>query len=111
MPLPLLPRPTGSFAIAQAEGEWLTERTAGRVCAWRQYLRRREEEDLGATLQRHERTGRPLEDKSFVQQISRLLARDPLPGKPGRPRRDENEYGVPILLWAKIDGIMRRHWQ
>jgi REP-associated tyrosine transposase len=75
---------------ALAEGEWLTERTAGWVCTWRQYLRRREEEDLGAALQRHERTGRPLGDKSFVQKLSHLLGRDLLPGKPGRPRRGKN---------------------
>jgi hypothetical protein len=74
---------------ALAEGGWLTERTAGWGCTWRQYLRRREEEDLGAAL-RHERTGRPLGDKSFVEKLSRLLARDLLPGKRGRPRKGGN---------------------
>ena len=94
----------GSFVIALAEGEWLTERTAGWVRTWRQYLRRREEEDLGATLQRHERT-RPLGDRSFVDELSRLLARNLLPGKLGRPRKDRSWYGVPLLLHYGLESM------
>ena len=36
-----------------------------------------------------------LGDKSFVQRLSRLLSRDLLPGRAGRPTKNENQYGVP----------------
>jgi hypothetical protein len=44
----------------------------------------RQEDDLEyvAGLRRHERTGRPLGDESFLRRIGRLLGRDLLPKKP-----------------------------
>jgi hypothetical protein len=43
-----------------AEGAWLAERIAGWVCAWREFLMQRDEDGFAASMQRHERTGRPL---------------------------------------------------
>jgi putative transposase len=36
---------------------------------------------------RHERSGRPLGDERFVEQVSKLIGRDLMPKKPGRKRK------------------------
>ena len=70
-----------------AEAEWLAERTAGWVCTWRAYLRRRDEMGLGEQMHSRERTGRPLGDERFVKKLERLLGRCLRPGKAGRPKK------------------------
>jgi REP-associated tyrosine transposase len=85
----------GGRGDALAEGDWLTERMAEWTCTWRQYLRQREDEAWIGALQRHERTGRPLGDKRFVQKLGRRLGRDLLPGKPGRPRKGKKRTTAP----------------
>ncbi|MCP4493631.1 MAG: transposase, partial [Gammaproteobacteria bacterium] len=37
-------------------------------------------------FRRHTRTGRPLGDEGFVQQVSKLIGRDLIPKKPGRKK-------------------------
>ena len=69
------------------ETDWLTERIAGWVCTWAKYLRSREEREFAAMMRRHENTGRPLGEKSFVKKLEALLGRTLLPGKPGRPKK------------------------
>jgi putative transposase len=71
---------------AVAQGQWLREQTVGWVCTWGEFLLQRVEEDLAAKLRLHERTGRPLGERPFVQRLEQSLARALLPGKPGRPR-------------------------
>ena len=66
-----------------AETDWLTDMTAGWVCTWREYLRQDEVSALGETLRRHESTGRPLGEESFVRKIGVLVGRDLLRQKPG----------------------------
>ncbi|MFP4054696.1 MAG: transposase [Phycisphaerae bacterium] len=75
---------------AVAEGEWLTERTAGWVCPWREYLQAEDDAGLADLLGRHENTGRPLGERSFVQRVGRLLGRNLAPKKPGPKRKEEN---------------------
>jgi len=66
-----------------AETDWLTDMTAGWVRTWREYLRQDEVSALGETLRRHESTGRPLGEESFVRKIGVLVGRDLLRQKPG----------------------------
>ena len=66
-----------------AETDWLTDLTSGWVCTWRKYLRQDEASVLGETLRRHETTGRPLGDESFVKRVGAMLRRDLLPKKRG----------------------------
>ncbi len=49
-------------------------------------------------LRRHERTGRPLGNESFIQHLEHKLGRNLAPQKGGRPKKAKNEYGVPRLL-------------
>ena len=37
----------------------------------------------------HERTGRPLGDEGFVQELSKLIGRDLMPIKSGRKKKDK----------------------
>jgi len=69
------------------ETDWLSERTAGWICAWGEYLAEPDGDGLGQTLRGHENTGRPLGAKAFVQRVGTLLGRNLLPGKGGRPRK------------------------
>jgi putative transposase len=73
-----------------AQSAWLEERTAGWVCTWGEYLMADDGRDVAAAMRRHESTGRPMGDNSFVEKMSRLLGRDLLPKKPGPKRREEN---------------------
>ena len=66
-----------------ADGDWLEERIAGWVCTWGEYLTDGDDPQLGPRLRRHENTGRPLGERTFVERLSRLLERDLLPKKPG----------------------------
>lgn len=66
-----------------AETDWLTDMTAGWVCTWRKYLRQDDVSALGQTLRRHEGTGRPLGEESFIRKIGVLVRRQLLPQKPG----------------------------
>ena len=66
-----------------AEGDWLTERTKGWACSWREYLMQDDGRDAAETLRRHESTGRPLGDQAFLKKIGQLLGRDLVPRKPG----------------------------
>ena len=75
------------------ETDWLTDMIAGWVCTWRKYLRQDEVSPLGETLRRHESTGRPLGDESFVKRVGALLRRDLLPkkrGPKGKTKRKAN---------------------
>ena len=67
-----------------AKNEWLTERIAGWVCTWGEYLLDRDEAELTMRMRRRENTGRPLGDESFVAKLSVQLGRDLRPKKPGR---------------------------
>ena len=71
-----------------AESAWLNERTAGWVCPWADYLGAADGDGIGPALRLHERTGRPLGEKPFVERIGALLGRNLLPGKGGRPRKN-----------------------
>ncbi len=55
---------------------------------WREYLHEAESGDFVDTLQRHQRTGRPLGGPSFLDRLGDLLARDLKPKKPGRKRKN-----------------------
>ena len=71
-----------------AETDWLADRTAGWVCTWRKYLRQEEVSGVGEMLRRHESTGRPLGEESFLRKIGRLVGRDILRHKPGpKPKK------------------------
>ena len=73
-----------------AESAWLTERTAGWVCSWGEFLRQDEDPELAEALRRRERTGRPLGDEPFLRKMGRLLGRDLVPKKHGpTPKRPE----------------------
>jgi len=73
-----------------AEGDWLTERIAGWVCTWSQYLRGPDEADLATRIRQLENTGRPLGDAGFVRRLSAVLGRDLAKKKRGRKPRAEN---------------------
>jgi putative transposase len=72
---------------AIAEGAWLADRVGGWVCTWGEYLAESDGEETGRLLHRHESTGRPLGDRSFVEQVSAATGRDLVPKKPGRKRK------------------------
>ena len=56
----------------------------GLVPDWRTYLRRECSDTEIQALRRHERTGRPLGDDSFVRRLERLLDRSLFPGRARR---------------------------
>ncbi len=66
-----------------AETGWLTEMTAGWACTWREYLQQDDVSAFGETLRRHQSTGRPLGEESFVRKIGLLVGRNLLRHKPG----------------------------
>jgi putative transposase len=72
-----------------AEGGWLPERIGGWVCTWGEHLAEPPEQETGRLLRRHESTGRPLGDRSFVEQVSAAIGRDLVPKKPGRKPKKE----------------------
>ena len=49
------------------------------VADWRRYLAGVDDEVVGATMRRHESTGRPLGDENFVARLEALV------GRPLRP--------------------------
>ena len=61
------------------------------VADWRAYLAQESPEETIARLHLHERTGRPLGNRRFVGRLETLLGRTLIPGKPGRPRKKEDE--------------------
>jgi hypothetical protein len=65
--------------------EWCgrSERTAGWVCSWGEYLREGDGREVAATMRRHEGTGRPLGDRRVLEKVGRRLGRDLVPKKPG----------------------------
>ena len=69
---------------AIAEQRWLTERTDGWICTWREYLARDEWAETARQLRRCESTGRPVGDATFLQTVGQLLGRDLTPKKRGR---------------------------
>jgi putative transposase len=74
---------------AMAETAWLSERIAGWICTWREYLLEPEEAELAMAMRQRENTGRPLGDLDFIGRLGALLGRDLLPKKrgPKGPRR------------------------
>ena len=70
-----------------AKGAWLYERIAGWVCTWGELLAFQDEPSISLGLRKHERTGRALGDRPFLQRVGLLLGRNLLPGKAGRPPR------------------------
>jgi putative transposase len=80
----------GAKPDALAQSAWLTERTAGWVCSWGEYLMQNDGRDVAPAMRRHESTGRPLGDKSFVERVSTLLGRDLLPKKRGPKLKERN---------------------
>mgnify|MGYP000845672178 CR=1 FL=1 len=75
-------------ADAIAETGWLSERVAGWICPWGEYLAREDCESVAPLLRRGETTGRPIGDGRFLASLSRLLERDLTPKKRGpKPKR------------------------
>ena len=72
---------------ALAESAWLTERTAGWICTWREYLLEQEEREWIEQFRRRQTTGRPMGDESFLKTIGRRLARNLIPRNPAPPQR------------------------
>ena len=72
------------------ETAWLTERTAGWVCSWGEYLCTPDGAAVTEAMRRHENTGRPLGDYNFIRRVGTLLGRDIIPKKGGRPKKDKN---------------------
>jgi len=68
-----------------AESQWLVARVGDR---WGEYLEQRDEEEIGRRLRRCENTGRPLGEEPFLKRLGRLLGRNLLPGKGGRPKKN-----------------------
>jgi putative transposase len=64
--------------------DWLTERIAGWVCGWGEYLARSDSPETVSRLRRGESTGRPVGDPTFVANVARRLKRDLTPKTPGR---------------------------
>ncbi len=70
------------------DGAVMVKPLLSRVDDWRSFI-------VGATVSddslflRHERTGRPLGNKAFVQRVSKLLGQDLMPKKPGRKRKEK----------------------
>ncbi|MDD5722863.1 MAG: transposase [Syntrophales bacterium] len=60
----------------------------GMVGDWRQFLSGDVSDEEYGLLQRHERTGRPLGSKSFVERLENKLTRILTPQKGGRPKKD-----------------------
>jgi len=81
----------GQRADEVAEGDWLTELTAGWVCSWAEYLRGRDDPALSQAMQRCEHTGRPLGETPFLAELESQLHRPLLPRKPGRPPKDKDK--------------------
>jgi putative transposase len=67
-----------------AESQWLVERVGGR---WSEYLNQSDDDGLAQRLRRGENTGRPLGEEPFLKRLGRLLGRNLLPGKGGRPKK------------------------
>jgi len=57
-----------------------------RVNDWRAYLNSDLDESTKETFRLHERTGRPLGDETFLENIERIAGRSLRPQKPGRKR-------------------------
>ena len=74
---------------AVAEGTSSVERTAGWICTWQQYLPEQDEDGLAIAMRRHENTGRPLGDSSFVKRVGALVGRNLLLEKPGPKRKPQ----------------------
>ena len=73
-----------------AEVGWLAEMTAGWVCSWREYLAEKDALAIASTLRRHENTGRPLGDLTFLKRLGVALGRELLPKKPGPKKEKAN---------------------
>ena len=73
---------------AVAEGDWLTERIAGWVCSWGEYLRDPDEAALAKAMHTRENTGRALGDEGFLKKLGASLGRPLLPKRPGRRSKD-----------------------
>ena len=56
-----------------------------RVENWKKFIAATSQTDEGC-FRRHARTGRPLGDEGFVQQVSKLIGRDLILKKPGRKK-------------------------
>jgi putative transposase len=54
---------------------------------WRQFLSSDVSDEEYELLQRHERTGRPLGSKSFIERLENKLSRILIPQKGGRPKK------------------------
>lgn len=57
------------------------------VANWRNFLKSKNADEEHELLQRHERTGRPLGNKEFIEHLERKLTRNLLPQKGGRPKK------------------------
>ncbi len=57
------------------------------VGGWRKFLKSKFTEEEYDLLQRHERTGRPLGSKGFIEHLERKLTRKLAPQKGGRPKK------------------------
>lgn len=61
----------------------------GRVADWRSFLAGGLDEEEGAALRSHERSGHPLGSAAFLARLKSKLGRDVRPRRRGRPRRSK----------------------
>ena len=75
-----------------ADSDWLSDRIAGWVCSWGEYLTGEDLPETARLLRRGESTGRPIGDETFVTKVGRLLKRDLTPKKPGpKPKKPKQQ--------------------
>ncbi len=60
---------------------------------WEDFLKAGLEKPVYETLRRHERTGRPLGSRDFLETLERKLTRCLTPARPGRPRKKKGKLG------------------
>ena len=88
-----------------ADSSWLRERIAGWVCTWREFLLQPDpnQDQLARKLRRHEATGRPLGDATFIKALASRLGRNLTPAKRGRkPKSSRPDDQVVPKLAGKL---------
>ncbi len=73
-----------------------------RTESWETFLGENMDEETISFLQKHERTGKPLGEKSFVRNLEKETGRRFLPKKPGPKRKMQALKGVPRNVFKKV---------
>jgi putative transposase len=87
-----LARPTGDIRGASIFGRdnvVIFGRAGFHLLSWRKFLSVDASESEMTLFRKHERTGRPIGDKAFIERLERLLDRRLKPRKPGQKPRDK----------------------